>query len=159
VYPGTYQEFLWHKAHPQPDPEPAKERRNGTQKHPGPVARPPRADEGGGRRSKPLGASGAAATTQPSREDRKRTDADVRRRQRANLTRLAEIEALEVRIAETERAIRQLEETMGAAGFYEDRAAAQPVIDRHQALMWEVGELMERWEVLQAASDIATADR
>ena len=37
---------------------------------------------------------------------------------------------------------------MAAAGFYSDRAAAQPVIDRHQALMWEVGDLMHRWEEL-----------
>ena len=39
---------------------------------------------------------------------------------------------------------------MAAPGFYDDRAAAQPVIDRHQALMWEVGDLMHQWEELQA---------
>ena len=44
---------------------------------------------------------------------------------------------------------------MAAPGFYEDRAAAQPVIDRHQALMWEVGDLMHQWEELQAGSDRA----
>jgi hypothetical protein len=38
---------------------------------------------------------------------------------------------------------------MSAPGFYENREAAQPVIDRHQALMWEVGDLMHRWEELQ----------
>jgi hypothetical protein len=37
---------------------------------------------------------------------------------------------------------------MGSPGFYEDRAAAQAAIDRHQTLMWEVGELMHQWEVL-----------
>ena len=37
---------------------------------------------------------------------------------------------------------------MAAPGFYEQRDAAQPVIDRHQALMWEVGELMHQWESL-----------
>jgi hypothetical protein len=26
---------------------------------------------------------------------------------------------------------------------------AKPVIDKHQALMWEVGELMHQWEELQ----------
>ena len=31
---------------------------------------------------------------------------------------------------------------MAAPGFYDDREAAKPVIDRHQALMWEVGDLM-----------------
>ena len=39
--------------------------------------------------------------------------------------------------------------TMAAPGFYDDRAAAQPVIDRHQALMWQVGDLMHQWEELQ----------
>ena len=33
----------------------------------------------------------------------------------------------------------------------ENREAAQPVIDRHQALMWEVGDLMHRWEELQSS--------
>ena len=46
---------------------------------------------------------------------------------------------------------------MAAPGFYDDREAAQPVIDRHQALMWEVGDLMHQWEELQAAT--ATVDR
>ena len=57
---------------------------------------------------------------------------------------------LEARIAETEAAIREIEQTMAAPGFYDDRAAAQPVIDRHQALMWQVGDLMHQWEELQS---------
>jgi len=47
---------------------------------------------------------------------------------------------------------------VAAPGFYDDRATAQPVIDRHQALMWEVGDLMHQWEELQSASDLATAN-
>ena len=38
---------------------------------------------------------------------------------------------------------------MSAPGFYLDRAAAQPVINEHQALMWKVGDLMHQWEMLQ----------
>ena len=45
---------------------------------------------------------------------------------------------------------------MAAPGFYEDRAGAQPVIDRHQRLMWQVGELMSQWEELQSLSDQPT---
>ena len=45
---------------------------------------------------------------------------------------------------------------MAAPGFYDDRAAAQPVIDRHQALMWQVGDLMHQWEELQSAHDLAS---
>ena len=44
---------------------------------------------------------------------------------------------------------------MSAPGFYEDRAAAQSIVDRHQALMWQVGDLMHQWEELQSASDLA----
>ena len=39
---------------------------------------------------------------------------------------------------------------MSTPGFYDDREAAQQVVDRHQALMWEVGELMHQWETLSA---------
>jgi hypothetical protein len=46
---------------------------------------------------------------------------------------------------------------MAAPGFYDDRATAQPIIDRRQALMWEVGDLMHQWEELQSATDLAAA--
>ena len=38
---------------------------------------------------------------------------------------------------------------MSEAGFYEDSTRSKPVIDRPQALMWEVGDLMAQWEALQ----------
>ena len=38
---------------------------------------------------------------------------------------------------------------MSAPGFYEDRDASQRLVDQHQALMWEVGDLMGQWEALQ----------
>ncbi len=44
---------------------------------------------------------------------------------------------------------------MAAEGFYEDRHAAESVVARHQALMWEVGDLMHQWEMLQAADTTA----
>jgi hypothetical protein len=31
------------------------------------------------------------------------------------------------------------------------------VIDRHQALMWEVGDLMHQWEELQGSADLVPA--
>ena len=37
---------------------------------------------------------------------------------------------------------------MSQPSFYEDRDQAQPLIDRHQTLMWELGELMHQWEEL-----------
>jgi hypothetical protein len=38
---------------------------------------------------------------------------------------------------------------LATPGFYDDHESAKPVIDRHQALMWEVGDLMHQWEELQ----------
>ena len=38
---------------------------------------------------------------------------------------------------------------MAAPGFYENHETSRAVIDRHQALMWEVGDLMAQWESLQ----------
>jgi hypothetical protein len=39
---------------------------------------------------------------------------------------------------------------MSAPGFYDDREASKAALGRHQALMWEVGDLMGQWEALQA---------
>jgi hypothetical protein len=62
------------------------------------------------------------------------------------------IEELEARIADRENAIKEIEASMSAPGFYDNREAAQPLIDRHQTLMWEVGDLMNQWEALQTES-------
>jgi len=43
---------------------------------------------------------------------------------------------------------------MSAAGFYENHEASKPVIDRHQGLMWEVGDLMNQWEALQRETKV-----
>jgi hypothetical protein len=44
--------------------------------------------------------------------------------------------------------VRDLETTMAAAGFYDNHESAKPIVDRHQALMWEIGDLMHQWEEL-----------
>jgi hypothetical protein len=86
---------------------------------------------------------------EPSREQKKQFEAELRRHRRAVdslRTRIADVEG---RVAEREAAIKDLEAIMSAPGFYEDHVASKPVLDRHQALMWEVGDLMNRWEMLQ----------
>jgi len=35
----------------------------------------------------------------------------------------------------------------------------QPTIERHQTLMWQIGDLMHRWEKLQSAKDLAGPDK
>jgi ATP-binding cassette subfamily F protein 3 len=144
VYPGPYKEFLWHKEHP--------EGRDGRES----VARPLQGRQHV--RQPDHGAKSAALhkPRTPSHEQKKRADAVTRRREKAVKARRARIDDLETRIADCENAIREIEHAMSAPGFYDDRAAAQPIINRHQALMWEVGDLMHQWEELQAASDVAS---
>ena len=130
VYPGTYTEFLWHKSQPQaverlaPVVKAARERQD-QRRSPSPP--PP-----------------------PSRDQQKSAEAAARRRARAEQARQRRIDELEARIADTESQVREIEAAMATPGFYEDRGAAQPVITRHQTLMWEVGDLMRQWEELQA---------
>ena len=38
---------------------------------------------------------------------------------------------------------------MAAPDFYRDHEKSKPVLAQHQALMWEVGELLGQWEMLQ----------
>jgi ATP-binding cassette subfamily F protein 3 len=154
AYPGTYKEFLWHKAHPgtpdarqgrdAPAPQDARKGRERQDR--------PHAPEGRERGKGPSDATSAATPRPAPREEKKRGDAEARKRDRASKARQAEIDALEARIAECEQAIRDIEQIMAASGFYEDRAAAQPVIDQHDALMWKVGDLMHQWEELQSVT-------
>jgi ATP-binding cassette subfamily F protein 3 len=143
VYPGTYREFLWHKEHPG-----------------GPLGLVGREQQEGRAPKKALAHIPQARLApkekpkEPPREEKKRVDGEARKRERASKARQGRIEDLETRIAECEQAIRDIEQTMSAPGFYEDRGAAQPIVDQHQALMWKVGELMHQWEELQSATKV-----
>jgi ATP-binding cassette subfamily F protein 3 len=148
VYPGTYKEFLWHKEHPEAQARPVEQA--GAVGQAGKRQR----DRGAqGRQLQPV--QGGPAKPAPSRDEKKRADTEARKRQREQQAHRARIDDLEARIAECEAAIRELEQTMAAPGFYDDRAAAQPIVDRHQSLMWQVGDLMHQWEELQSAADRA----
>jgi ATP-binding cassette subfamily F protein 3 len=155
AFPGTYREFLYHKEHSGQDRRDGQDRREGRDRQDG------RNGKAAGRvLSDPPKTKGAlpqpAAKVAPKQnhDEKKRVDAEARKKQKAAGARQARIAALEARIAETETAIREVEQQMSAPGFYEDRAGAQPVIDRHQALMWQVGDLMNQWEELQSLSDV-----
>ena len=130
MYPGNYEEFRW-----------SVEQR--ARHASASAASPPRPQE-----KKPLPPGEAA--------QHRRTQGDVRRRQRRLRTLHARIADLEQRIGEREAEIRGLETTMGGPAFYGDGRAAKTMIDRHQRLMWEVGDLMNQWEALQnEATDLA----
>ncbi len=150
LYPGNYEEYLWSR----------KQRAEAAAAAPAPVkaaGRPQKAHQSG--RTTPSsgpagptekGSPASAVTDAPqSYEDRKRHETDARRVKRARDARQKRIDELEGRIADREEAIKAVETTMSAAGFYDNHETAKPIIDRHQALMWEVGDLMHQWEVLQ----------
>ncbi len=150
VYPGTYEEFLWSRKQQEAAAAPSAA--------PAQPDRPRDAGAGAPRqanRARPAGTNGTrAADAEPRRpqatyEERKRREADARRVRKAHDARRKRIEDLESRIADREQAIKQIEAAMTAPGFYDNHETAKPVIDRHQALMWEVGDLMAQWEALQ----------
>jgi len=136
TYGGTYEQFLWSKAH-RDVKSPAGPR---VQKSEGPKVRQATA--------KPA-TNPPTPPTRPSYEQKKQADAQAQRARRAVGERERRISELEARIAERERAVKELEAKMAEPGFYEDRAAAESLVQQHQALMWEVGDLMNQWELLQ----------
>jgi ATP-binding cassette subfamily F protein 3 len=161
VYPGTYEEYLWSKAQRAAAAEAAA--------RPKPAATAKPAAPASNRKAKPAQRPASDSPTHPlthshshpvthsptrpapqSYDDKKRSDAESRKRQRSSDARGKRIADLEARIAEREQAIKDLEAKMAAPGFYDDRAQADTAASRHQALMWEVGDLMNQWETLQA---------
>ena len=92
-------------------------------------------------------------TNQPpaltSVDARRKAQVEVRKRKKEFAARESQLARLEQEITIREQAIKELESLMVAPNFYNDREAAQPLVDRHQTLMWEVGDLMKEWEELQ----------
>ena len=124
MYPGTYESFLWSKSHA----------------HEKAVVAPP------ARKAK------AAPPPKPVQtyDDRKKDGAEKRKRERAFKALKDRVADLEARIADREKAIKDVEREMAAPDFYADHEKSKPVLARHEALMWEVGELLSQWEMLQA---------
>ncbi|HEY7450601.1 MAG TPA: ATP-binding cassette domain-containing protein [Vicinamibacterales bacterium] len=146
VFPGTYPEFLWHKS--QLDREPAQA--------PPPIPKTLARARSAREASRPTPQPSANGDGAVQHEARKRQRSEERRQKQAAAQLQSKIAELESRIADREQAIRELEATMAAPGFYEDHEAAKPLIDRHQMLMWEVGDLMHQWEQLHAPGQAGT---
>ena len=153
VYPGTYSEFLWSKEHqenpkPQiPTPKPQKSPKS-QQTSPGSRLPADLSDEARSAKAEAQGAK-AGIPNRESREERKRQEGDRKKRQRTTDALQKRIADLESRIAEREAEVKELEAAMATPGFYDNLESAKPVTDRHQALMWEVGDLIAQWEALQ----------
>ena len=151
VYPGTYEEFLLAAgasgAGARQPSGPPPQHATGAQ----PV---PRHRRCAGRRTRRIGQPSASppvprtATNESSRTPRRA----ARKRSRGRAAHANRRPRGAHRRPRSARS-RRSKTTMAAPGFYEDRAAAEPLVDRHQALMWEVGDLMHRWEELQSQPD------
>jgi ATP-binding cassette subfamily F protein 3 len=153
VYPGGYEDYRWSLA------QRATEVAEAAHKPVAAAPRPaPQAPTGPASASAPNDRPSTAAPAQTdaaSREERKRQEAIERRRRRAQESLARDVAELEARIAEREATMKEIEAEMAAPGFYENHELSKPVIDRHQALMWELGDLMHRWEELQQSLESA----
>ena len=138
LYPGNYEEFLWSRKQKE-------DQASATVKPQAPAKAPELAARG--RADAPT-----VTEPQPTYEDRKKQESEARKQRKVEQGRRQRIEELESRIADREQAIKDIEASMSSPGFYDDHEAAKPVIDRHQALMWEVGDLMNQWEALLTES-------
>jgi ATP-binding cassette subfamily F protein 3 len=143
LYPGNYEEFLWSRRQRTPPALLEQTSRSA------PAVKPLPAPASAGVATQAPAKPQSKAEAQVTYAERKRQEAEARRDKKAADARRRRIDELEARIADRERAIKEIEATMAAPGFYEDHETAKPVIDRHQALMWEVGDLMNQWEALQ----------
>ncbi len=171
VYPGTYEQFLWSRqeraaraaAGPSPAGRPAPARPPAAPQATRPAAAtqatPPQRPAATAKvspapPSRPAGHPAspppAGPPPTPATDNRRQVHLDERKRKRAAEERARRIGNLEGRIADREREVKEIEAKIAAPGFYDAREQAETVLKRHQTLMWEVGDLMHQWEVLQS---------
>jgi ATP-binding cassette subfamily F protein 3 len=165
VYPGTYSEFLWSKGQTETRDSGSGTRvskdaksqiPNPKSQAATPKAASPKATVA--RSGGPSGPPESRVASPQSRDERKRFEAERKKQQRAVESLQKRIADLEARIAEREAQVKELEAAMAAPGFYEDRTASKELIDRHQTLMWEVGDLIGQWEALQEHAASQTSE-
>jgi ATP-binding cassette subfamily F protein 3 len=162
LYPGTYAEYLWSKERGASAGAAGAfgasgaVRSTGARKAPATPSAPaaPAAHAAPGAAAAPVNRTAPQAPPAPDAPgayaDRKREAAERRKRAKALGALSARITELEARIAQREADIKRLEATIATEGFYNDPAQATEIINQHQALMWEVGDLLSQWEMLQS---------
>ena len=138
IYPGNYEEFLWSRqqraaaaaaavAPPRnprkPDRRQQRLSRRTSPKPDGAAPAARRRSETPLRRSRIKPRPSSPTRTAPGRS--RGSPASRKRR-----TRCRRVDELEARIAEREQAIKEIEATMSAPGFYDNRNTAQPIIDQ-----------------------------
>jgi len=161
VYPGTYEQFLWSRTERAAKPAaPSAQAASRTQQptHSSNASKASRDRSAIGRAGSATAPSPAARPGKPAGgeaayEEKKKADAETRRKRREQDERNRRIAELEGRITEREQAIKALESQMSAPGFYDNRELADTILSKHHSLMWEVGDLMNQWEALQDPSE------
>ena len=179
VYPGGYEDFLYWKKQREAGvaaPLPTRDRRPAPvhlseheagrhaseARDPAAAATTPSAPAAPKRAPKPNPAKAAAAPKQPEvpkgsydplAPRLRPTDASPDRQSREREARKvkARLSDVERKIAEKERAVRDVEALMASPGFYDDRARADKAVAERQGLLDEVAALMTEWESLQTA--------
>jgi len=143
LYPGSYESYLWSK----------EQNQAGKAGGAGQAGRDGHAAKRS--TSQPAQPARPAQPAQPAQsyEDRKKDNVEKKKRERAFKTLKNRVADLEARIAEREKAIKDVEVKMSAPGFYSNHEVSKPVLAQHQALMWEVGELLSQWEMLQSEAE------
>jgi ATP-binding cassette subfamily F protein 3 len=160
LYPGGYEDFLYWKKQREaglavPLPKPGLRQVEAPKHPPAPPTRPATVAQTpvGKPKTKPAGTAKQVVDPLAPRLRKPGTPPEqVVRNREANEAR-ARIAEIEKRIAEKEKSVQDLESQMAAPGFYDDRARADAAANNHKALMWEVGDLMSQWEMLQEAAE------
>jgi ATP-binding cassette subfamily F protein 3 len=129
LYPGTYEAFLWSKTTNAAAPAIKAEKQ--VEKKTTPETK-------------------GVPKQEQSYEDRKRESAEKKKRERGLRALRDRVIEIEMRIADREKAIKDVEQKMSAPDFYNDHEKSKPILVQHQELMWEVGELLGQWEMLQS---------
>ncbi|HEY6553673.1 MAG TPA: ATP-binding cassette domain-containing protein, partial [Vicinamibacteria bacterium] len=172
LYPGGYEDFLhWKKlreaGQATPLPTGALPRKTSLQEPKAEAAKPAASKADGNKPASPEAKSQQTAPSKPGKSngqpaaakatydplaprlrpagappDRAARDKELKKMK-------ARLHDLEKRIAEKEKAVKEIETQMASSGFYDDRARAEEAASTHKALMWEVGDLMSQWESLQ----------
>jgi ATP-binding cassette subfamily F protein 3 len=146
LYPGTYEAFLWSKGEHSARGAQGAQSAKGAQGAKGAQ----NAKSAQRASTKATDATTTAAAPEQSYEDRKRESAEKKKRERALRALRDRVIEIEMRIADREQAIKDVEQKMAAPDFYNNHEKSKPILAQHQELMWEVGELLGQWEMLQS---------
>ena len=152
LYPGTYEEFRWSRTQAAAAGSPPSQ-------GPMPAAPPPARRQRDAaavqtathqtRAASPSAPPTTGGTPPTSAVAHKRRQVEARRQERRSQALRKRIAEFERRIAEREAELRTVEAEMAAPNLYADQAAANELVRRQQALMWDVGDLMNQWEALE----------